>query len=165
MAALMQLPEGVAFSSDENLVGARMLFVVVWVGLTAVIASFLTQPEDMEHLKKFLLRARPFAFGWQPVIRELNGPYRVEETSPRTLVSWGLVVAGVAGMLFGTGQLLLGPRPLGAAVVAASAVALLISALRIRRDTAGDHEETDFLREVEALDAAQARDQKPGGRA
>ncbi|MGA0093545.1 MAG: sodium:solute symporter family protein [Chthoniobacterales bacterium] len=165
MAALMQLPEGVAFSSDENLVGARMLFVVVWVGLTAVIASFLTQPEDMEHLKKFLLRARPFAFGWQPVIRELDGPYRVEETSPRTLVSWGLVVAGVAGMLFGTGQLLLGPRPLGAAVVAASAVALLISALRIRRDTAGDHEETDFLREVEALDAAQARDQKPGGRA
>ncbi|MFZ9932347.1 MAG: sodium:solute symporter family protein [Chthoniobacterales bacterium] len=165
MAALMQLPEGVAFSSDENLVGARMLFVVVWVGLTAVIASFLTQPEDMEHLKKFLLRARPFAFGWQPVIRELDGPYRVEETSPRTLVSWGLVVAGVAGMLFGTGQLLLGPRPLGAAVVAASALALLISALRIRRGTAGAHAETAFLREVEALDAAQARDQKPGGRA
>lgn len=165
MAALMGLPEGVAFSSDENLVGARMLFVVAWVGITAVIASFLTQPEDMEHLKKFLLRARPFAFGWRPVIKQLDVPYVVEETSPRTIVSWALVTIGVAGLLFGTGQLLLGPRMVGAVVVAVSAVALWISILRIRHDTAGDHEDTDFLREVEALDAAQARDKAPDGRA
>lgn len=165
MAALMGLPEGVLFSSDENLVGARMLFVVAWVGITAVIASFLTQPEDMEHLKKFILRARPFAFGWRPVIAQLDAPYVVEETSPRTIVSWALVTIGVAGLLFGTGQLLLGPRIVGAVMVAVSAVALWISILRIRRDTAGDHEETDFLREVEALDARQAQEKAPDHRA
>jgi SSS family solute:Na+ symporter len=157
MAALLGLPEGVLFSSDENLIGARMLLVVTWVGLTAVMAAYLTEPEDMDHLKKFLLRARPFAFGWRPVVRQLDAPYRVEETTFRTLVSWGIALLAVVAILFGTGWLLLGPRDWGLLLMLMGVMAVLLSIGRIRHDCAGDDQSTDFLREIETLDEEQAK--------
>jgi Na+/proline symporter len=163
MAALLNLPEGVAFSSDENLLGARMFFVVALVGIVSVAASYLSPPEDMEHLKKFLLRARPFAFGWRPVIAALGEPYSTGEPPGRTLVSWVLVTFSVVALLFGTGKLLLGPRWLGVCLLLAGLAALVITIQRIRRDCAGDHEDKDFLREIEALDAEQARRAKGAG--
>jgi SSS family solute:Na+ symporter len=163
MAALLNLPEGVAFSSDENLLGARMFFVVALVGAVSVAASYLSPPEDMEHLKKFLLRARPFAFGWRPVIAALGEPYSTGEPPGRTLVSWALATFSVVALLFGTGKLLLGPRWLGACLLLAGLAALVITIQRIRRDCAGDHEDKDFLREIEALDAEQARSAKRAG--
>ena len=156
MAALLHLPEGVAFSTDENLVGARMFLVVTLVGTISVGASYLSAPEDMEHLKKFLLRARPFAFGWRPVIADLGEPYKCDETPGRTLVSWAIATFAVVALLFGTGQLLLGPRWLGACLTLAGLAAIGVTVARIRQDCANDHEEKDFLREIEALDAEQA---------
>ncbi len=157
MTALLQLPAGVQFSSDDNLVGARMFLVVALVGIISVGSSYLSAPEDMEHLKKFLLRARPFAFGWRPVISALGEPYKCDETPGRTLVSWGIATFAVVALLFGTGQLLLGPRWLGACLVVAGLAAVAVTIARIRQDCAGDHEERDFLREIEALDAEQAK--------
>lgn len=157
MAALLHLPQGVAFSSDENLVGARMLLVVTVVGIISVVASYLSPPEEMEHLKKFLLRARPFACGWRPVIAALGEPYTSGETPGRTLVSWAIATFAVVALLFGTGQLLLGPRWLGACLVLAGLAAIGLTIARIRKDCARDHEDQDFLREIEALDAEQAK--------
>jgi hypothetical protein len=160
MAALLQLPEGVEFSSDENLLGARMLLVVVLVGAVSVGASYLSPAEDMEHLKRFLLRARPFAFGWRPVIQCLGKPYKCDETPRRTLLSWAIATFAVVALLFGTGQLLLGPRWLGAGLFVAGLAGVWITIARIREDCADDHEDKDFLREIEALDAEQARGTK-----
>ncbi len=165
MAALLNLPEGVAFSSDENLLGARMFFVVALVGIVSVAASYLSAPEDMEHLKKFLLRARPFAFGWRPVIAVLGQPYSTGEPPGRTLVSWVLATISVTALLFGTGKLLLGPRWFGVCLLLVGLVTLVMTIRRIRQDCAGDHEEPDFLREVEALDAKQAQEKARDQRA
>ena len=57
--SLLGLEEGVLFSSDPNLVGARMFLMVASVGIAAVVGSLLTKPEDMEQLKLFAMRARP----------------------------------------------------------------------------------------------------------
>lgn len=157
MAVLLHLPEGVAFSSDENLVGARMFLVVVLVGAISVAASYLSAPEDMEHLKKFLQRARPFAFGWRPVINALGEPYTSDETPGRTLLSWAVATFAAVALLFGTGQLLLGPRWLGACLVLAGLAAIGLTITRIRKDCAGDHEERDFLRDIESFNVGQAK--------
>lgn len=75
-------------------------------------------------------------------------------------MSWVLVTFSVVALLFGTGKLLLGPRWLGVCLLLAGLAALVITIQRIRRDCAGDHEDKDFLREIEALDAEQARSAK-----
>jgi hypothetical protein len=52
---------------------------------------------------------------------------------------------------------LLGPRWLGVCLVLAGLGAVWLTVARIRQDCACDHQEQDFLREIEALDAEQAK--------
>lgn len=157
-AMLFNVAEGETFLSDGDLYGARMFFTVFCVGLVVVLVSLFTPPEDMAHLKKFLLRGRPFAFGWKPVIKELDEPYVVEEDFPRTLVSWAIATVAVLSALVGVGWLLLGPRLPGVGMVALSAITTVISLRRIQQDCANDKDEPDFLREIEELDAEQAKE-------
>lgn len=142
-ASIMNLPEGVEFSSDPNLVGARMLFMVASVGITVVVASFFTKADDIELLKKFVLRARPFPLGWGPVIRELDVPYKTEEPFVRTMTSWAISGIAVTCLLFGVGKLLLGPRGFGLFLVVIGVVALLETIRRIRYDCRDDKHEVD----------------------
>jgi hypothetical protein len=60
------------FSNDPNLLGARMLFVVIVVTVVSVTVTLLTKPTEEERLKQFILRVRPFHFFWMPVIRRLD---------------------------------------------------------------------------------------------
>jgi len=156
-AMLFEVAEGQTFFSDGNLYGARMFMMALSVGFVVMLVSLLTPPEDMAHLKKFILRARPFAFGWKPVIKELDQPYTVEENLPRTLVSWAITTIAVLSTLVGVGRLLLGPRWVGAALVAVAAIATLVTLRRIREDCANDVDQPDFLREIEELEAQQAK--------
>ncbi|WPJ96200.1 hypothetical protein SH580_00605 [Coraliomargarita algicola] len=144
---LFGLDEGVALSSDPNLVGARMFLMVFVVGLTAVVASLLTKPEDMDQLKRFAMRARPFAFGWRPVIKEMTVVYVEPEPIGRTLVSWAISLVGVISLLVGTGKLLLGSPMLGLALLAIGVIGIVMTVLRARKDCAGDVDEGDFLKE------------------
>ena len=154
-AMLFDIAEGETFLSDGDLYGARMFCMAIAVGFVVVLVSLLTPPEDMAHLKAFLLRARPFAFGWKPVIRELDEPYTVEETFPRTLVSWAITTAAVLAALVGVGKLLLGPRFLGLGLVALALILGYQSLRRIRQDCAHDVDQPDFLKEIETLEAEQ----------
>ena len=138
--ALLGLEEGVAFSSHPDLVGARMLFMVTGVGLAAVLGSLLTRPEEMDLLKRFALRARPFALGWRPVIRQMETAYVEPEPLGRTLVSWALALAAVLCLLFGIGKLLLGSPLAGLVLLVAGAAGVLLTLRRIREDCAGDVE-------------------------
>ncbi len=142
---VLGLEEGVAFSSDPNLVGARMFLMVVSVGLACVIGSLLTKQEDMEQLKRFAMRARPFAFGWCPVIAQMQVVYVEQEPIGRTLVSWAIALVAIISLLVGVGKLLLGAAPFGLALLVLGGVSLYVTILRIRKDCAGDVDEGDFL--------------------
>ncbi|MDC0497458.1 Na+:solute symporter [bacterium] len=142
-ATLMNVQEGFGFSSDPNLVGARMLFMVVSVGVAVVVSSYLTKPDEMELLKKFVLRARPFPLGWRPVIKELDVPYQPEEPFVRTMISWAISGTAITCILFGVGKLLLGPRGLGLILVVIGMAALLETIRRIRYDCRDDKHEVD----------------------
>lgn len=134
MAALLKLNEGVLFNSDPNLIGARMMFVIVLVSVAAVIVSFLTPPTETEKLKQFVSRVRPFGFFWKPVITQLDFEYHAPEGFLRTLVSWALATLCVGSLIFGVGKLLLGQRPLGLGCLAVFVIAFFLTYRRINQD-------------------------------
>ncbi|MDP4694421.1 MAG: hypothetical protein NWS00_07715, partial [Opitutales bacterium] len=139
--------DGVQFhlSNDPNLVGARMLVMVVAVGLAVIIGSFLTKPEDMDRLKAFATRARPFAFGWRPVVSQMEVVYIEEEPIGRTLCSWAIGMIAMTSILFGIGKLLLGPRDLGLGLLVVGVTFFVWLIFRTKKDCENDVNEPDFL--------------------
>ena len=134
MAALLNLPDGVVFSTAASLTGARMLFALVTVTVAVFIVTMLTPPEPMEGLKKFLLMARPFPMGWKPVIRELGQPYDPVESFGRTMVSWVIGMVMVMALIYGIGELIIGKTWLGLACLALSVITLVWTLLRFKQD-------------------------------
>ena len=134
MASLLNLEDGVQFSTAERLTGARMLFAIVTVTFCTVLVTLLTPPEPMENLKKFLLKARPFAFGWKPVIRELGEPYDSVENFGRTLVSWAIGMVMVLSLICGIGELIIGTAVTGIACLVVSALTLWWTLRRFQQD-------------------------------
>ena len=134
MASLLNLEDGVKFSTAERLTGARMLFAIASVTSITILVTLLTPPEPMENLKRFLLKARPFAFGWQPVIKELDAPYEPIETFRRTLLSWCIGMVMVLSLIFGIGEMILGSAAFGIGCLVVSALSLWWSLRRFQED-------------------------------
>ena len=134
MAALLNLPDGVVFSTAASLTGARMLFALVTVTASVFIVTMLTPPEPMEGLKKFLLMARPFPFGWKPVIRELGQPYDPVESFGRTMVSWVIGMVMVLALIYGIGELIIGKTPIGLGCLAIFVITLIWTLIRFKQD-------------------------------
>lgn len=130
----------VDFSKADDLRGARMLFMMVSVTITAVVVSLLTRPTDPERLKKFVLRARPIKALWKPFLRQHDIDYPERETIGRTLVSWVITAACVVSLVFAIGKLLLGSPGLGAFLLAVFAVLLVWTVKRINDDFADEKE-------------------------
>ncbi|CAA6679911.1 MULTISPECIES: sodium:solute symporter family transporter [unclassified Lentimonas] len=137
--------EGFHLSNDPDLVGARMLLMVLVVGFAVIVGSLCTKAEDMDRLKAFAARARPFAFGWRPVIKEMTVVYIEEEPIGRTLWSWVISLVSMLCILYGVGKLLLGPREIGLGLIVVGVVCLVWSIRRIQKDCANDVDEPDFL--------------------
>ncbi len=144
-AAVLGLEEGVEFNADPDLMGARMTFVILTVSLVAIVVSYLTRPTDMEVLKSFVLKARPFSFFWKPVIKQLDQEYHSQEGFVHTLISWIIAVACVTSLIFGIGKLLLGRPVMGVILLAVFAVTLVITYRRINADfqTSGENFPSD----------------------
>ena len=131
---ILGLQDDVNFNSDPNLLGARMTFVMVITSMTAIIASLLTKPTEMNVLKSFVTKARPFGFFWKPVIKELDAPYRSSEKLIRTFVSWLIALICVGSLIFGIGKFLLASRALGLSLLGVFAVTLVWTYIRINQD-------------------------------
>jgi solute:Na+ symporter, SSS family len=142
---LLNLDPDISFATDPHLLGARMLLMFGLVISTAVIVSLLNPPEPMALLQRFIWRARPFAFGWRPVIKELDRSYEEIETWPRTLASWGVALGCGLCLLSGIGQLLLGSTSWGAALLVVFALLLYVTVRRLRQDYAREQ----WLEEIE----------------
>ncbi len=132
--SLLGLGEGVALSSDGNLLGARMLFMTLMVLVVAVVVSLLTRPNEIGQLKIFVATARPPRFLWKKVAEQLDAPYHPPETLGRILVSWLLALTAIASLVFAIGKLLLGSPGLGLVWLAIFAVSLWLTVRRINQD-------------------------------
>ena len=88
----------------------------------------------MEGLKKFLLMARPFPFGWNPVIRELGQPYDPVESFGRTMVSWVIGMVMVLALIYGIGELIIGKTPIGLGCLAIFVITLIWTLIRFKQD-------------------------------
>ncbi|MBK1875815.1 sodium:solute symporter family transporter [Pelagicoccus mobilis] len=110
---LIGLSSDASFILSDELLGARMLCLAVLVAGTSVVVSLLGKPTNMEHLKKFVMRAKPPKFLWNPVLERTGCDYDSPETLGRILVSWILAATSVTSLIFAIGKLLLGEPMLG----------------------------------------------------
>jgi Na+/proline symporter len=138
MAWLLHLPEGVSFTNDYDLLGARMLFMVIIGVVTVVVVSLCTKPVDTEQLKLFVKRTRIHRPGWMPIIREIEG-YQPAQNVPQILFDWVLVMAIVFALLFAISNVVR-CRMLNAAGLAILFVGLLLWFLRRTRKELHDEE-------------------------
>jgi Na+/proline symporter len=121
-------------STDPELLGARMLLMVIVMVALAVGFTYLSPRTSDEKLKEFLVMARPFKFFWKSTLLRLGMDYTEGESPGRTLVSWVLLLVSVYGLLFGIGKFLLGSSLTGVACLVVFAVSLLVSIRRIKQD-------------------------------
>jgi len=137
MSLLLRLPEGVSFTADYDLLGARMLFMMI-IGLTTVVTvSLCTPPVEMEQLQRFVRRTRIFTPGWGAVVRGMEG-YVPAQTVRRTLVDWGLIVMTIGSLLFAMANLIRYRLPQSAGMFVLFAVLLMLVLRRTRRETEGE---------------------------
>jgi Na+/proline symporter len=99
MGWLLRLPEEVSFTSGDDLLGARMLVVMVISAVVAVVVSLCTAPTDRAHLCEFVKRTRIHRFGWGPVVNGIDG-YQPMQTVPQIVLDWVLVMATACSLLF-----------------------------------------------------------------
>lgn len=133
---ILGLGPGICFSSDPNLLGARMLFMLISVTTIAITVSLLTKPTDEKRLKEFVMRARPFHFFWKPVIERTASEYHEYESFGRTIVSWVLALLCVWSLVFGLGKLFLGSHIVSTVCLLVFVISLCLSVRRINEDFA-----------------------------
>jgi len=109
-------------SDDPTQFAWLMLTTVAITTVGWVVTTMMTSPEPMETLVAFYRRVRPAGPGWEPVIAVAGVP-RSTESMPRAIAAWVLGCFLIYALLFGIGCLILGPRLLGAGLIAGAAVA------------------------------------------
>ena len=144
---IFNLDPEVEFSTDGDLLGARMLLLTAIVIIVAVTVSLLGKPNDIEHLKIFVKKARPPKFLWRRVIDQMECEYHAPETFGRTMLSWALAVISVGSLVFAIGKLLLGEPLLGLGCVLVFVASTVWVVMRIRDDF--EHEQEELQHQVD----------------
>lgn len=126
------LHAGALNAGDQHGFAWLMIITTLLTTVTWVTVTFVTSPEPDEKLQAFYDLTRPAAIGWGKF-----APASAREHSAIgfTFVLWILGLALIYGVLFGTGNLLLGHVGLGVAliVLAAASAAVLFWSLEKRQ--------------------------------
>ncbi len=131
---LVGLSTDASFILSDELLGARMLLLAGAVAGTSVVVSLLGKPTSMEHLKKFVMRAKPPKFLWQPVLDKTGADYESPETFWRILISWFFAATSVTSLIFAIGKLLLGEPLVGLANAALFVISTYFVVKRTKED-------------------------------
>jgi uncharacterized sodium:solute symporter family permease YidK len=126
---------------DTSAQAVVMLATVAGSTLVWLAVTFASKPESDDVLRAFITRVRPFGAGWASVYARLG------IDAPKAPI--GLIVAGFfAGValvytsVFAIGQLILGPRMLGAALAIVALVLAFVLVKVVARVTAPAPEAT-----------------------
>jgi len=142
---ILHLDAETKFSSDPNLLGARMLLVIISVITVLVIVSLLTKKVDEKHLQQFVAQAKPPKIFWNKVVRQVDCEKYDCEKIGRTLISWAIAVVCIFSFIFGVGKLLLGSPKIGLINLVVFVVTLYITVRRINKDySLSDGKEPEF---------------------
>ena len=133
MAQLLNLPDGVSFTADYDLLGARMLFMTLVGLISVVVVSLLTKPTEISRLKEFVMRTRIFVPGWRRVTKEIPG-YVSAHPVGQVLLDWALVVATVCSLLFALNNIVRTNPLMTAGLFALFVVLLVIVLKRTKRE-------------------------------
>jgi SSS family solute:Na+ symporter len=116
-------------SDDPEQFAWLMLVTVSATTAASLLVTLATKPEPTATLVAFYRRVRPAGPGWAPVAAVAGVPPS-RESLARALVAWMLGCVLIYALLFGIGLLILGPRLVGAALVA-TALASGVLILRV----------------------------------
>jgi len=100
-----------------------------------VTVTLLTKPEPAATLEAFVKRVQPGGPGWRRVAQAAGVAPGSIADGARSLVAWACGVIAVYAVLFGVGKLLLGPRAIGAGLLAVAAGAFAVVLFALRRES------------------------------
>jgi Na+/proline symporter len=127
---------GFGVFDPSNSLGSAYLMLANTVITTIgwVTVTLLTKPEPDATLEAFVRRVQPGGPGWSAVTARAGLPPRPIADGLSSLVAWVCGIVSVYAVLFGVGKLLLGPRLVGAGLVALSIAAFAVVLRVLRRE-------------------------------
>jgi len=132
VAVLLIVKPGIQF--PWTLLYTVPISLVVWL-----TATLLTRPTDEPHLVEFYRRVHPGGPGWKPIAAKFE-----DDDSTPTLFRWKNVIGTVLGVvavygtLIGIGKLILGDQLLALALLALTAVSVMVLARLLSKEKWGE---------------------------
>ena len=102
-----------------------LFYIVGGTTVCWLLATYLTQPVDHEHLVRFYRLIRPGGVGWRKYQREVTD-VEADSQYGRLFLDWLLGITLIYGALFGVGKLIFGDTSLGLMILGVGAVAALL---------------------------------------
>ncbi|MEW5743336.1 MAG: sodium:solute symporter family protein [Myxococcota bacterium] len=121
-----------------------------------VVVTLVTKPEPDATLQAFVRRVHPGGPGWRAVTRAAGLRERPIADGARSVVAWACGVVAVYAALFGVGKLLLGPRLLGAGLLALAGLAFGAVLVSLRQEARGEAPEGHAASPVPAVAPVEA---------
>jgi SSS family solute:Na+ symporter len=112
----------------------QLLFIVACSAVVWIVVTLATKPEPDDVLRKFIERVKPFGPGWAATYARLG---MTAPEAPLATIALGFVlgVTLVYTAVFAIGQLILGPRAVGAGLLAVAVVCAVVLSRIVKRLT------------------------------
>jgi len=85
----------------------RILLTVAIVTPTWILATFITQPVDPDHLERFYRKVRPHGAFWGPIAASCPEVADEQGSIGRIVVGWGAMTIALYSLMFAIGKLVL----------------------------------------------------------
>lgn len=109
--------------------GTNIILIVAFTTVVWLAVTFLTPPDDTQHLLAFYRKVRPGGF-WRPIARLHGTRYRLQAAP---FAGWALAIVMILCFLLGIGRIVFAGFAAGAAYLAAGAAAAVLLAGAINK--------------------------------